>query len=212
MIAGVALAGVTGAGKSTIFDRLATSFGQRKDYSVCIMRNELMQNSGLTSLNPDSDRKAVFNYLLERILAIKALTDLARERAPGGKHPRLAILCESWGLNLLAELNLWLGEDFQTLDAIRAKAGILLVHLKIQPNEILERSVLSTRKFRGTGWANYLTTLGSDPATQAKIFEERQSMISRYFRICRRPKLEICTSRMDWPEYVTQIAVYLEDS
>ena len=211
MIAGVALAGVTGAGKSTIFDLLAASFAQRKDYSVCILRNRLMQNSGLMSLNSGSDRRAVFNYLHDRILAIKALSDLAREPSRDSERSRLAILCESWGLNLLAELNLWLGKDFKTLDAIRAEAQIAIIHLKIMPDEILERSVLSTKKFRGTGWTNYLTTLGSDPGTQAKVFEERQDMISRYFEICQSPKLEVCTSRMAWPEYVTQIAAYFED-
>ena len=207
MIRGLALAGVTGAGKSSVFAALARRFTADPGCSVCILRNALLQNGVLAAPAP---RAEAVRYLGQRVAALAGVASLAAPPAAGGATaPRLVILCESLMLNLLAELGLELDDEFEALDRARAAAGIAIVHLRIDAPEVRERSVESTRRYRGPGWGRYLDALGPTPAAQEAVFELRRQAIARSFARCLPPKIEIVTSDMAWDDHVSRLAAYL---
>jgi hypothetical protein len=211
VIRGLALAGVTGAGKSSVFDALTRRFAADPGCSVCILRNALLQNGALPAPGaaPEEVRARALGYLGERVAALAGLASLAAPPAPDAKAPRLVVLCESLMLNLLAELGLEMDGGFAELDRARAAAGIAMVHLRLDAHEVRARSVESTRRHRGPGWGRYLDALGSTPPEQEAVFERRRQAVARSFARCLPPKIEIHTSEMAWEDYASQLAAHV---
>jgi hypothetical protein len=193
-VSGLAFAGVTGAGKSSLLGLLALRLAADRDRSVCVLRNDLIQNPPLAA-RPGSSPADVFHFLDRTLAHLEALTDWGRG---GGGSDRLVILCESWAVNLLAELGIWSPEAFAALDHRRAACEITLVHLVFDVASLEARSVASTRRWRGPGWSRYLDGLGATEADQADVFRARRDRIARYVELASEPKLEVVTDGMDW--------------
>lgn len=193
-MSGLAFAGVTGAGKSSILGHLASRLAADRDRSVCVLRNDLIQNPALPGRRGSSPDD-VFDFLERTLVHLEALTGWARD---GGDGDGLVVLCESWAVNLLAELDIWSPEPFAALDHRRAACGITLVHLVFDVADLEARSVTSTRRRRGPGWARYLDGLGATAADQAGVFRARRDRITRYVDLASEPKLEVATDGMDW--------------
>jgi hypothetical protein len=196
-VPGLALAGVTGAGKSSILGVLASRLAADRDRSVCVLRNDLIQNPGLRSPGGPSPAVA-FAFLGRTLDHLEALT--AWGKAPD-EDGALVILCESWAVNLLAELDVWSPEAFLALDRRRAACRMTLVHLVFDAACLEARSVSTTRQWRGPGWARYLDGLGVTPGDQAHVFRARRERIARYLDLACEPKLEVATDGMDWVRY-----------
>jgi hypothetical protein len=204
-VGGLAFAGVTGAGKSSILAAVAARLAVDRDQSVCVLRNDLIQNPGLRGPScPASESGGLAS--LDRTLAhLESL--VAWGQAAGGAG--VMILCESWAVNLLAELDVWSPKAFLALDARRAACGIILVHLVFDDGSVEERSVSSTRRSRGLGWGRYLDGLGATPADQAAVFRARRDRIARYVALAAEPKLEVATDRMDWAAHAAGLLAIL---
>jgi hypothetical protein len=201
----MAFAGVTGAGKSTLFARLGTRLLGDDRCSPVVLRNALVQNAAL-----DVDEARAFDHLHGLLAAIEGMAGW--ERAAAARGQRLVVLCESFGLNLLAERGFSSENAFATLDERRAAAGIVLVHLRFDDALVEERSVMSTRLYRGPGWTRYLEGLGDGLAAQAAHFRRRRNAIAAWFARARPPVLELDTSTMAWAQLTATLhGVVAED-
>lgn len=195
---GIAFAGVTGAGKSTLFARLGARLVQDNRCSPIVLRNALVQNTVL-----EVDETRAFDHLHRLLAAIEGLA--VWERAASAVRQQLVVLCESFGLNLFAERGLSSESSFATLDERRAAAGIILVHLRFDDALLEERSVVSTRLHRGPGWARYLDRLGDGLGAQALHFRKRRDAVAAWFAHARPPKVEVDTSTMAWDQLTTTL-------
>lgn len=195
---GLAFCGVTGAGKSTVTDAVTRRLS---DQSVALLRNELIQNPGLATYR-ESGVDGVRWFLKNQAERCAQVIELLGERG----H----LVCESFGVNLLAECGTADHSAYADADQLRAELGIVLVRLDIGADEVLERSVLSTRRHRGPRWSRYLDALAADLHGQAEVLEQRRRLINQHFAHSAEPKISISTSRMNWDEIADQLIELLK--
>ena len=195
---GLAFCGVTGAGKSTVTDAVTRRLSGR---SVALLRNELIQNPGLAAYR-DSGVDGVRWFLKQQAercaQVIEALGDEGY------------LICESFGVNLLAECGADDPGAYAEADRQRAELGIALVRLHLDAGEVLERSVLSTRRHRSPRWSRYLDSLAPELPGQAALMERRRQLINHHFAHSAEPKLSVSTSDMNWDQITDQLIELLK--
>lgn len=194
---GIAFCGVTGSGKSTLTELIGARLARG---SLAVLRNNLIQNPGL-AIARRTGQVGLQEFLLKQAERCCHVVDLLDGMG--------YLVCESYGVNALAECGFWDREFYTRLDDIRVKADILLVRLDIAEDEVLERSVLSTRLHRRPGWISYLESLAPDVIGQAEVFKRRRAFVNQYFEWSAEPKVSVATSAMNWIQIADRLMATL---
>ncbi|WP_029063686.1 hypothetical protein [Labrenzia sp. DG1229] len=211
MIAGIAFAGVTGVGKSTMFRLVTSKLVSREDTSLLVLRNNLIQTRFYETFSATGSLDDLTAFLASPLRIIEQLTRVSATWPSRDVDPKTVVMAESWLLNLCAELRIEPMDQIEYLDNLRASANLAIVRLSFPSDLVAERSVISTRRYRGPGWGRYLDQMGNFDAQVAE-FQRRRDVIDRLFEICRPPKLSIDTSRMDWAAYADEMLEYMRFS
>jgi len=184
---GAVLAGISGAGKTTLFRRMGnaiTSAGRE----IVITLPQAMTTTCHLHFNNQPGRQAVevlswcdSAISFAELVMNKALTGgltTSKENYPYQWNPMLLLEGACFDIPL---------HDFDIKrDEIRsfehrlAALGVVLVFLRVPEERIQERCVQSTRAHRGIGWSAHLDQLGADDPARAAHFRAQQATLAQW--------------------------------
>jgi chloramphenicol 3-O-phosphotransferase len=206
MFTAILLEGITGAGKSTIFQALRTGPWTAR-YESCIVLSQ-----AVTLRVAPPERITAHLCRLSEQIRTHAEDHNASEFA-GRADMRGSMLVLAEGFHCYGLLEHVPAE--QRHDALRRVesclngAAVLLVSLELDEDVISERSVLSPLRHRGPGWRTFVARYGSTTAQIAEHYVARQRAHRDLVAASSLRVLRINTSVADWPEYADRIRAHL---
>lgn len=200
---GVILAGISGAGKTTVHKMVTASLAAEGCQTLVAVPQAMTTTAHLhLAGSPARQADEVVAWLEEMTAFASCLT--ARARVGGLTVHREAA---RWTPAFVIEGFLY-DIPLHDLEISRdrvagveqrlAGLGFTLVLLTVPPGRIQEQCVASTREHRGPGWEAHLGRLGATDAERAAVLAAAQRRLLRWAATSPLPVTEIDTSGRDW--------------
>ena len=202
MFTAVLLDGITGAGKSTVFQALRTSSWAARYESWLV----LSQAVTLRVAPPEH----ITEHLCRLAGQLRALAeDHAASEFAGRDDMRGSVLVLTEGFHVYGVLEHVAverrREALRRIESGLPGTGVLLVSLELDEEVIAERSVASPLRHRSAGWRRFVARYGSTPEEIAEYYVVRQRAHRELVAASALNVLRINTSAADWPEYTRRI-------
>ena len=203
---GIVLEGITGSGKSTLYQRLGRS------PRVLSYESRLFLAQAYTlRMAPEAGECETLHRLVDAVERLHApywrSEFSARDDARGS-------LC-------------WVMEGFQyymaldrcaptadaalvaSVEARLCELGGHLVVLTVQPDAILEQCVRSTLRHRGSGWRDFLFRMGRTETEVAEVLRRRQERLLALVTATRLPVIRLDSTTQDWDDLTARVEAHL---
>ncbi len=184
---GALLAGVSGAGKTTLFRRLSAAI-TASGREIVLTFPQAMTTTCHLRFNDEPKRQAT--EVLDWCEQLTSFAELVTDKAlTGGLTTRRENYPNQWNPMLLLEGAMFdiplhgfdiRREQCMGLEARLRALEVVLVFLTIPDEMIEERCVRSTREHRGEGWSSHLHALGMDDEARAEHFRSQQAMLAHW--------------------------------
>lgn len=203
---GLIIEGIHGAGKTRTIPLILQQLLASEVRSFQMMTEALTQRS--TGHSSAAER---YSNLLNAIRTVQ----FQFWSGPLAGHSRTSefapyFLCETFHLTALVQK--WLSPAQATeLDCALFDLGARTVLLTIPEEEILSRSITTTRAFRRPGWASYLTQFGHDEAAQARYLTQLQRELRAGIRSGKLRFCEISTTDSDWTAAAQEAVAFFNE-
>lgn len=207
---GAVLAGVWGAGKTTIYRRVLTTLVSRGcDHLLALPQAASVTTHTYRPGNPREHGDALLGWLqklgdyLHEVDTRFQASALPRHRF--GVHWTPTLLAEGLGFDIpIYDLPLPRDELAATEERL-AMLGIDLVLLQVPSPVIHQQCVISTRQHRGSRWARYLATFGADDTAITARIVARQDELLRWARTTPMRTHVINTQSQLWDDYAEHV-------
>jgi hypothetical protein len=202
---GIALIGITGAGKSTLFGRLREAMPGLGFDSFLVFSSYYAQNRA--QYRGDLDAEEACRQMLDHLLGLLDQADAMEPR----ESPRreIGFLLETFLFNMILEFDLEIDRFRHYEERYRDRGG-KVVFLKVSEEMVLEGSVTSTRRYRSPRWSQYLDSLGKSDAELAAMYIERQRSLEALVQRSTLDVLHLDTSAGEWDRYLNHLVQYLK--
>lgn len=201
----IIIEGITGSGKTTVYKTIVEKF-KSSDGSNFLFLNEYIT---WRTFEKENDIGAVcretftnISSFIRWLSSIYINADL--QNTSRGRSEQLCCLMEGFHWNAYAR-GIISEEIFREIENEINSLGFGIAFLVLSESEIKKRSVIETRRFRTSGWNNYLNTLGNSDDEIAKTFQERQRRYYDIYSCSTINKILINTDEKRWDEYAEQI-------
>lgn len=201
---GVILAGISGAGKTSTYQRLLALLAQRQQETLIALPQAMTTTAHLhLAHDPAAQATAVLDWCAD-VIGFAERTLARAHRGGLTTHRR------HWTPLLVAEGFLYdiPLHDFaidhariRPLEHRLATLGIAVVLLSVPEERVLEQCVHSTRATRGEGWSRHLAALGEDDEACAEYFRTAQRRLRHWALNSPLSILDIDTSQRQWDDY-----------
>lgn len=195
--------GITGSGKTTISRKIKTGLSDE-------MNNMIFLSQFYTSSIGYKEVQHVANQKIDAM--IKTVLDLVKccdlgysEYGVYDEKRKINVILECFHIENFAKG--YITDEFlwKAIDKVLYELGFKLVILYLPEEEIYERCIESTRKYRSSEkWDQYLLSLGEEKE-EINYFKEIQNNIMLLSEGTNMEKIIINTSGMEWDKYVKQI-------
>lgn len=206
---GLVLEGIVGSGKTSVIRHLKKYFLE-KDCSVLILTEHYTERP-MEPLPAASSVKSV-SHLNQITNVVKTLHEMENE-TPSGLRSDAYFVFERFHLSHCLDISGFEHFDkYRDIDRQLNTFGCKLVVLTIEENIILERCVVSTRKWRDEKWKNYLTRIAPTEEGVADHYKKQQK---EFVELCQQseiPSMVVDASNQDWEEISFQITEFLNRS
>lgn len=211
---GVVLAGISGAGKTTVHRAVIASLAAAGCQTLVSVPQALTTTAHLYLADrPARQADEVVAWLEEMITFAARLTARARD---GGltEHREAAHWTPMFVLEgFLYDIplhDLAISRDrVAPLEQRMTALGFTLVLLTIPPDRIQEQCVVSTREHRGPGWTAHLSRLGATDAERAATLASAQHRLCDWAGTSPLPVTELDTSGRDWAQIADAVTSLL---
>lgn len=214
---GCVLAGVWGAGKTSVHQRTVARLVKDGCQSLISMPQAATITTHTYTPGHPSDHAANILSWLDALTAFLEELDrrfqastLPRHRFASAWTPT----CVLEGLGFDAPVY-GLPLDRATIRDVEQRLHALSVHLvvlRVPDHYIRAQCVESTRLHRGAKWARYLETFGPNDATRAEHIRGAQDDLMGWARASPLPLCVIDTAAQDWDAYAYRVADLLADT
>lgn len=202
----LSLFGISGAGKTTLFNRLRVSLNQSGFDSTLAISSFYTQNM-VNKINV-SDKKIAYIRLLDQICEILASFSRLEQSCNSGRE--IIVLFETFLFNAIFEHNLS-NNFYQAYDDFFKRFNPKFVYLHIPNNMIMEQSIRSTKKYRGAKWCAYIDNMGDSENDVAQLFIQQQQVFENIVEGSENLDiLKINTSVLQWDQYERQIIDFVK--
>jgi transposase InsO family protein len=210
-VRGCVLAGVWGAGKTSVYQRTVA----RLVKDGCQSLVSMPQAATITTHTyaPGQPHQHAANILswLENLTTFLEEIDRRFQASTLPTHrfaPAWTPTCVLEGLGFDAPLyGLPLDRaDVRVVERRLGALGLHLVFLRVPDHRVRAQCVESTRLHRGPKWARYLDGFGSTDAVRAKHIKHAQDELMRWAQSSPLPLCVIDTTAQDWDTYARQVA------
>ncbi|MGH3770426.1 MAG: hypothetical protein ACRDRW_03355 [Pseudonocardiaceae bacterium] len=209
---GVILAGISGAGKTSTYQRLLAVLAQRQQETLFAVPQAMTTTAHLhLAHDPAAQAAAVLDWctdvigFVERTLARAHRGGLTTHR----RHWTPLLVAEGFVYDIPLHDFAIDRARIRPLEHRLATLNIALVLLSVPDERVLEQCVHSTRATRGEGWARYLAALGEDDEARAEYFRAAQRRLWHWAVHSPLPTLNIDTSQRQWDDYALAAANYV---
>lgn len=207
---GVILAGISGAGKTSTYQRLLVVLAQRQQETLIALPQAMTTTAHLhLAHDPTAQATAVLEWCAD-VIAFAERTLARAHRGGLTTHRR-----QHWTPLLVVEGFLYdiPLHDFaidhariRPLEHRLAILGVAVMLLTVPEERVLEQCVHATRATRGEGWARHLAALGADDEARAEYFRTAQRRLRHWALTSPLSLLEIDTSQRRWDDYALAAA------
>lgn len=174
---GVFLVGISGAGKTRVFNGLRNQL-LMSDFSDCCCLTHV-HTERVSEHLPPADREIVSKAIIESLLLQYEASESRFLASPMPRHRSASsfqqvVLAETLHLNQMAICQF---DDVKWARAVEKRLyslGVFGVYLRIAEEQIEQRSVIETCQFRGPNWRNYLSGKAPDTNAQTQYFLRMQ--------------------------------------
>lgn len=199
---GLILEGVTGTGKSTLFRLL-----QRSELFATAESKLFLAQTYTLRMAPSTQPERLLEQLASWLGELQALLKASEFQTRYDGRGSLLYALEGFHYYLALE---HLGRDARAqvvreVDRMLSGLGALVVALHLPEEEILERSVVSTKRLRGEKWAAFLRKFGQTDEEVARYYAERQRAFLDLLRDSDLPVLRLDTTSADWPALAAEV-------
>lgn len=213
---GCVLAGVWGAGKTSVYQRTLERLAEAGYASLIAMpQAATITTHTYTSGTPHEHATHIMSWLdqltsfLEDTHRRFHASTLPEHRFASTWRPT----CLLEGLGFDAPLyGLPITRDSLIRDEHRLAAlGVHVVLLRVPEDRIRTQCVESTRDHRGSKWARYLDRFGPTDASRAECIRQVQAELIRWVQTSPLPLQVLDTTTQDWDAYADQVAESIAD-
>lgn len=124
------------------------------------------------------------------------------------KQIDLCWIFETFHLGNIIESNIDFSSLFNQVEQKLCKYGATMILLTIPESLIQERSILTTRALRNSGWSSYLKNLSNDDTELTKIFKDRQDKLICFCKNSKIPYKIIDTANPNWISMANEISKF----
>lgn len=209
---GLILAGISGAGKTSTYQRLLAVLAQRQQETLIAMPQAMTTTAHLNlAHDPAAQATAVLDWcadvigFVERTLARAHRGGLTTHR----RHWTPLFVAEGFVYDIPLHGFAIDRARIRPLEHRLATLDIALVLLSVPDERVLEQCVHSTRATRGDGWARHLAALGEDDEARAEYFRAAQRRLRHWALHSPLSTLDIDTSQRQWGDYALTAADYI---
>lgn len=203
---GLILEGITGSGKSTVFQRLNCSRVIRSYESTLFL-----SQAYTLRMAKESDEERYLNAIVDLIDHL--YQDYSRSEFSLRNDSRGSLCYVFEGFHYYMALERFTdGHRYRLIRSLEERLfclGARLVALYLSRNAILENSVISTLKHRGDGWRKFLFQFGSNENEIADYLCRRQDSFLKLAEAPRLPVLMLDSSNQDWDDLVQRTEQFL---
>ena len=202
--------GITGSGKTTLLNCLKDKFSQWEELNYLSLSQ--FYTNGLIYRKTDSSVEMECYHNLNKICDFIEYFDNGYDTY-GTKDikRRIVSVLECFHIENYAKGYMRNKALFKDLDDKMKNRGYKLIILYLPENSVMERSIISTSRYRNSEkWDNYLAALGKDVEEIKEYFIEIQNEILKWADLSSMDKMIISTEDMDWNTYVNDILKFLE--
>ncbi len=213
---GCVLAGVWGAGKTSVYQRsLGRLVAAGCESLIAMPQAATITTHTYTSGAPHEHAAHILSWL-DHLTAFLEETNRRFQASTLPKH-RFASAwtptCLLEGLGFDAPMyGLPISRDVLTsVEQRLAALGVHLVLLRVPDDRIRAQCVESTRHHRGPKWARYLESFGSTDARRAEHIRQVQAELIRWAQTSPLPLQVLDTTTQDWDAYSRHVAELIAD-
>jgi hypothetical protein len=200
-IRGLIIEGISGAGKTTVLNRLRLMLARIPQEAHVVLTQQYTQRL-VEHLGPKKRPEDVVALLSDLLLPLETWSRRF-EASVFADHPRrqtveFTYVIETFHLNNLIEGGFAFDDDFRMIDRRVAALGARMAFLWIPVEDIRERSIESTRRHRGPKWLGYQEALAPDVDALTELYRRRQDRLLAMAKEGRVPIQIIDTRDIDW--------------
>ncbi len=213
---GCVLAGVWGAGKTSVYHRtLGHLVAAGCESLIAMPQAATITTHTYTPGEPHEHAAHILSWL-DRLTAFLEETNHRFQASTLPQHrfaPAWTPTCLLEGLGFDAPMyGLPISRNALTSVEQRLTGlGVRLVLLRVPDDHIQAQCVESTRHHRGSKWARYLEGIGSTDAGRAEHIRQVQAELIRWAQISPLPLQVIDTTSQDWDAYARHVAELIAD-
>lgn len=212
---GLLIEGISGAGKTTVLNGLRGRLPSLAQEAHLLFTEQYTQRL-VTCTTDKAELYEIVTKLLSHYVTFLEGLKSRYDVSIFPSHPRrlsidVAFLFERFHLGQYILRGFAPDDTFSDLDSRLAVLGAKLVVLTIPENLIYERCVLSTQRFRGSGWKEYQAAWKLDNGGLVARYTEEQLHLCRLARMSAIPLQVIDTADQDWVRIESEVFDYWQE-
>jgi hypothetical protein len=206
---GIVLEGITGSGKSTLYQRLGRS------PRVLSYESRLFLAQAYTlRMGREAEEREALHRLVDAVECLHTPYQRSEFSARSDARGSLCWVMEGFQYYMALD-RLGPAEDAALVESVETRLcqlGGHLVVLTVEPDAILEQCVLSTLRHRGAGWRDFLFRTGGTEEEVAEVLRQRQERLLALVAVTRLPVVRLDTTSQDWDAVTARVEECLAPS
>jgi hypothetical protein len=209
---GLLIEGISGAGKTTVLTGLRSRLPSLTQEAHLLFTEQYTQRLVTSATEKTGLYESVIKLLCHYVTFLEGLKR-RYDVSIFSSHPRrvsidVAFLFERFHLGQYILQGFEPDDAFSGLDDRLAVLGAKLVVLTIPENLIFERCVVSTQRFRGSGWKDYQAAWKLDNDGIVARYIDEQFNLLRLARMSAIPLQVIDTADQDWGRIQSEVFAF----